>query len=212
MIEPDGAEVDTDPETCCVVVTAPSDGVVISVLSQSEQVLPAGAPLAEIGDPGDLEIVAHLLSSDAVRITQGGVAEIDEWGGGTLEARVRRVNPAAYTKVSALGIEEQRVDVVLDLLDPPENWTELGHDFRVMVRIPIWRGDDVVRVPIGALFRDGSDWAVYRIVDSTAQIVHVAIDHRNNQWAEVTEGLAPGDNVVLHPSDRVTDGVGVVSY
>jgi HlyD family secretion protein len=212
MIEPDGAAVDTDPETCCVVVTAPSDGVVISVLSQSEQVLPAGAPLAEIGDPGNIEIVAHLISADAVKISEGVMARLDEWGGGSLAARVRRVSPAAYTKVSALGIEEQRVDVVLDLVDPHEAWSRLGHEFRVMVHIPLWRGEDVVRVPIGALVRSGSAWAVYRIVEGAAKILPVAIDHRNNQWAEVTDGLTEGDEVVLHPSDRVTDGVGVVAY
>lgn len=212
VIEPDGAATDSDPDTCCVVVTAPSDGVVISVLSQSEQVLPAGAPLAEIGDPKNIEIVAHLISSDAVKIAQGVMARLDDWGGGSLVARVSRVNPAAYTKVSALGIEEQRVDVLLDLVDPHEAWQRLGHEFRVMVHIPLWRGDDVVRVPIGALVRSGGDWAVYRIVDGAAQVAPVMIDHRNNQWAEVLDGLALGDEVVLHPSDRVADGVSVVAY
>jgi len=212
LIEPEGASADTDPETCCVVVTAPSNGVVISVLSQSEQVLPAGAPLAEIGDPRNIEIVAHLISSDAVKIVQGVMARLDDWGGGNLAARVSRVSPAAYTKVSALGIEEQRVDVVLDLVDQHEVWQRLGHDFRVMVHIPLWRDDDVVRVPIGALFRVGSDWSVYRIVDGKAHVAPVTIDHRNNQWAEVIDGLTPGDEVVLHPSDRVADGVGVVAY
>jgi HlyD family secretion protein len=212
LIEPDGAMADQDPESCCVVVTAPTDGVVLNMLSESEQVLPAGAPLAEIGDPHNLEIIAHLLSSDAVRIEPGARASLDEWGGGSLSARVRLVNPAAYTKVSALGIEEQRVDVVLDLVDPRDAWRGLGHEFRVMVHIPVWSNDDVVRVPIGALFRRDNEWVVYRVVDGTARLTPVAIDHRNNQWAEVLAGLSAGDQVVLHPSDRVADGVAVEAY
>lgn len=210
LIEPDST--DTDIDACCVVVTAPTNGVVLRVLSESEQVLPAGAPLAEIGDPSNLEIVAHLLSSDAVRIAQAGHARLNEWGGGSLEARVRRINPAAYTKVSALGIEEQRVDIVLDLVDPQEAWQRLGHEFRVMVHIPIWTDDDAVRVPIGALFRQDKEWAVFRISEGRARLTPVVIDHRNNQWAEVLEGLEPGDLVVLHPSDSVDDGTRVESY
>lgn len=212
LIEPAGDEALEDPDSCCVVVSAPTDGVILNVLSQSEQVLPAGAPLAEIGDPSDMEIVAHLLSSDAVAIATGIAARLDDWGGGTLAARVNRVNPAAYTKVSALGIEEQRVDVVLDLVDPQDAWERLGHEFRVMVHIPIWKDDGAVRVPIGALFRRGSEWAVFRIVDDRAQLTPVVIDHRNNQWAEILHGLVPGDAVILHPSDRVEDGTKVESY
>jgi len=211
LIEPDG-DVESDGEACCVVVAAPTDGVVLDVLSESEQVLPAGAPLAEIGDPTNLEIVAHLLSSDAVRVARGSKARLDDWGGKSLAARVSRINPAAYTKVSALGIEEQRVDVVLDLVDAEDAWGRLGHDFRVMVHIPIWVDDDAVRVPIGALFRRGNEWAVYRVVDGRAEFTPVAIDHRNNRWAEVIDGLAPGDKVILHPSDRVEDGTRVESY
>lgn len=211
LIEPDSAA-ESDGEACCVVVTAPTDGVVLDVLSESEQVLPAGAPLAEIGDPANLEIVAHLLSSDAVKVAQGSKARLDDWGGKSLAARVSRINPAAYTKVSALGIEEQRVDVVLDLVDAEDARGRLGHDFRVMAHIPIWVDDDAVRVPIGALFRRGSEWTVFRVVDGRAELTPVAIDHRNNRWAEVIDGLAPGDTVILHPSDRVEDGTRVESY
>jgi len=211
LIEPDG-EAEDDGDACCVVVTAPTQGVVLDVLSESEQVLPAGAPLAEIGDPTNLEVVAHLLSSDAVKVTQGSKARLDDWGGESLAARVSRINPSAYTKVSALGIEEQRVDVMLDLLDPEDAWERLGHEFRVMVHIPIWIDDNAVRVPIGALFRRGSEWAVFRVVDGRAELTPVVIDHRNNRWAEVLEGLEPGDQVILHPSDRVEDGTKVESY
>jgi HlyD family secretion protein len=212
LIEPDLEVAETGPDAGCVTVTAPTDGVVLNLLSESEQVLPAGAPLAEIGDSANVEIVADLLSSDAVKVTPGMTARLDDWGGGTLSARVARVNPSAYTKVSALGIEEQRVGVILDLSDPQEAWQRLGHEFRVMVHIPIWRSEDAVRVPIGALFRRGSEWQVYRIVDGTAQLTPVEIGQRNNQWAEVLGGLSAGDAVVLHPSDSVTDGVGVVAY
>jgi HlyD family secretion protein len=211
LIEPD-SDAESDGDTCCVVVTAPTDGVVLDVLSESEQVLPAGAPLAEIGDPGNLEIVADLLSSDAVKIAQGSKARLDDWGGESLAARVSRINPAGYTKVSALGIEEQRVDVVLDLLDPQDAWNRLGHEFRVMVHIPFWTDEDALRVPIGALFRRGSEWAVFRVVDGRAELTPIVIDHRNNRWAEVIDGLAPGDEVILHPSDRVEDGTRVESY
>jgi HlyD family secretion protein len=211
LIEPDG-DVDADVESCCVVVAAPTDGVVLDVLSESEQVLPAGAPLAEIGDPRKIEIVAHLLSSDAVRVAQGSKARLDDWGGESLAARVSRINPAAYTKVSALGIEEQRVDVMLDLIDPEGAWDRLGHEFRVMVHIPVWTDEDAVRVPIGALFRRGDEWVVYRVVDGRAKLTPVVIDHRNNRWAEVVHGLVPGDEVILHPSDRVESGTKVESY
>jgi HlyD family secretion protein len=211
LIEPDG-DVDADVESCCVVVAAPTDGVVLDVLSESEQVLPAGAPLAEIGDPRKIEIVAHLLSSDAVTVAQGSKARLDDWGGESLAARVSRINPAAYTKVSALGIEEQRVDVMLDLIDPKGAWDRLGHEFRVMVHIPVWTDEDAVRVPIGALFRRGDEWVVYRVVDGRAKLTPVVIDHRNNRWAEVVHGLVPGDEVILHPSDRVESGTKVESY
>lgn len=211
LIEPDG-DVDADVESCCVVVAAPTDGVVLDVLSESEQVLPAGAALAEIGDPRKIEIVAHLLSSDAVKVAQGSKARLDDWGAESLAARVSRINPAAYTKVSALGIEEQRVDVMLDIIDPEGAWDRLGHEFRVMVHIPVWTDDDAVRVPIGALFRRGDEWVVYRVVDGKAELTPVVIDHRNNRWAEVVHGLAPGDEVILHPSDRVESGTKVQSY
>ncbi len=163
----------------------------------------------EIGDPRDMEIVVHLLSSDAAALAPGASALLDDWGGGTLRASVRRVDPAAYTKVSALGIEEQRVDVRLNLTDPPADWARLGHDFRVMVHIVTWENADVIRLPIGALFRKGSEWSVYKVVDGRAQSTTVVIGHRNSSLAEVVSGIAAGDTVVLHPSDRVADGVNV---
>lgn len=208
MIQP-GSE-DAGGGACCVQVRAPVDGVVLKVHAESAQVVQAGALIAEIGDPGDMEVVVDLLSTDAVKVKRGAEAEIVGWGGGeTLSARVRRVEPSAFTKVSALGIEEQRVNVMLDLLDPHTAWEALGHDYRVYVRIRVWRGEDVVRVPLAALFRLGADWAVFRVADGRAVTTKVTIDHRDTEHAEVTEGLAPGDSVILHPSDQVVDGVGV---
>jgi HlyD family secretion protein len=141
-----------------------------------------------------------------------GEARIDDWGGNTLRARVDRINPSAYTKVSALGIDEQRVDVFLDVIDPHDIWKRLGHEFRVMVHIPVWREPDVVRVPLGALFRSGNEWQVYVVEEGRARIRPVAIGQRNNEWAQLVDGLAVGETVILHPSDRVADGARVEPF
>jgi HlyD family secretion protein len=208
LIEP-GSEAAAGRDTCCVTVLAPADGIVLKLLSESEQVVSAGGPLIEIGNPRDIGIIVRLMSSDAVGVAPGAIARIDGWGGPELTARLRRIDPAAYTKVSALGIEEQRVDAVFDLIEPYEAWQRLGHDYRVMVHIPTWRSETALRLPLGALFRRGNDWHVFRIVDEAAVLTPIAIDHRNNRFAEVVDGLAEGDVVVLHPSDRVADGVKV---
>jgi HlyD family secretion protein len=207
LIEPDQLTVTSSGDSCCVVAHSPVDGVVLKLSAESEKVVLGGAPLVEVGDPRDLEIVTRLLSADAVNVTPGAAARLDEWGGPVLNAKVRRIEPAGYTKVSALGIEEQRVDTILDLTDPYETWKRLGHAFRVMVHITTWEADDVVRVPLGALFRRGSEWNVFRVVGGRAVITPVTIDHRNERFAEATGGLAEGDQVVLHPSDRVADKV-----
>jgi HlyD family secretion protein len=209
LIQPNAEESSSD-STCCVKVRAPVDGVVLKVHAESAQVVAAGALIAEIGDPQDMEVVVDLLSTDAVQVEKGAAARIEGWGGEeTLAAKVRRIDPSAFTKVSALGIEEQRVNVVLDLMDPRAAWERLGHEFRVFVRIRVWRGEDVVRVPLAALFRSGDQWSVFKVVDGHAELTPVAIDHRDNSFAEVADGLAAGDVVVLHPSDQVVDGVAV---
>jgi len=210
LIEPDQAEVNPSRDACCLTVRAPVDGVVLKVASRSEQVVQAGAQLVEIGDPDNMEVIVHLLSSDAVKVRVGAAATLTDWGGeGELDARVISIDPAAYTKVSALGIEEQRVDAVLELLGGPEAWAGLGHDFRVMVHITLWQDENGLRVPVGALFRRGGEWHVFRDVDGTAALTPVEIGRRNNDFAEVIDGLDEGDRVVLHPSDRVADGVEV---
>jgi HlyD family secretion protein len=165
--------------------------------------------LLEIGDPLDLEVVADLLSTDAVRIKRGSSVQIDGWGGSAIKGRVTRVDPAGFLKVSALGIEEQRVRTTIDFSDSSEVWSRLGHDYRVVVHVIVWSAEDVLTVPVGALFRKGNDWAAYSVNGGRARTKIVKIGHRNAQIAEVVSGLTVGDRVVLHPSDRVREGSAV---
>lgn len=193
-----------------VPVTAPVSGVVLRRIRESETVVPAGDPLVEIGDPTRLEIVADLLSTDAVRVPAGARAIIEQWGGQrTLEARVRRVEPAGFTKISALGVEEQRVNVILDFVDPSAAGAALGDAYRVEVRVVVWEARDVLKVPTSALFREGPDWAVYLVEDGRVRRAVVALGHRTGQEAEVTSGLPEGARVVLHPGDTLTAGARV---
>lgn len=204
------AEEQPRSEGCCIQLRAPVSGRVLKIDTESEQVVPAGKPLIEIGDPSNLEIVVNLLSRDAVRVEPDATGWVDSWGGPTpLKARVVRVNPTAFTKVSALGIEEQRVETILDFTDPPERWQRLGHEFRVIVRISVWRRDDVVQVPLGALFRQGAQWAVYVFDDGRALLRNIEIGERNLESAQVLSGLKPGDRVILHPSDQIRPDVAV---
>ena len=198
----------TDP-ACCIQLRAPVTGSVLRRVQESEAVVQVGAPLLEIGDALDLEVVADLLSTDAVQIKPGFRVRIDGWGGSTVEGRVKRVEPAGFLKVSALGIEEQRVRVVIDFSDPPEMWSSLGHDYRVTVHIVIWASTGVLTVPVGSLFREGEDWAVFAVVNGRARVTPIKIGHRNSRFAQVISGLADGDGVVLHPSDRISDGTSV---
>jgi len=208
LIQP-GAEAEK-PANCCVQVLAPVSGRVLKVITESETVVQAGTALLEIGDPTDLEVVVDLLSRDAVRVRPGAKAVIDNWGGKPLNATVERIDPAAFTKVSALGIEEQRVKTILKIDSPKNEWTELGHEFRIVARITVWQDDNAVMVPLAALFREGDDWAVFKIDGTAARLQKVGIGERNLHVAEVIEGLAPGDRVILHPSDTVSDGVEIV--
>lgn len=202
--DPSSGVLDT---ACCVDVRSPESGRVLKVLHTSEQAVQIGTPLLEIGDPASLEIVVELLSSDAIKIREGAPAIIDSWGGSRpLTARVRRIESAGFTKVSALGIEEQRVRVVLDLLGADRTAHGLGHEFRVFARIRQWEASAVARVPIGALFRTGRNWAVFKSVDGRAVLSTIEIGHRNADFAEVLAGLRIGDRVVLHPSDRLVQG------
>ena len=191
-----------------VPITAPVSGRVLTITSASERVVAAGDPLLEIGNPGDLEIQADFLSADAVRINPGQRVIIDGWGGDhPLTGRVRSVEPFGFTKISALGIEEQRVNVIVDFLDTPDMWERLGHGYQVEARVVLWEADAVLTVPLTALFRDGEAWAVFTEQGGRARLTTVQLGQRNGLVAEVTDGLAAGDHVVAHPSNRVRDGV-----
>jgi HlyD family secretion protein len=210
LIQP-GAGSEGGNITCCVDVRAPTGGRVLKLLVESTQVVAAGTPLLDIGDPTDLEVIVDLLSTDAVKVETGAHAYIERWGGaGTLAARVTRIEPAGFKDVSALGIEEQRVKVHLDLKQTKASSGKLGHDYRVFVRIVIWRKDDAVRVPVSALFRKWPDWAVFVVADGHARLRVIHIGHRNADHAEVLGGLKVGEQVVLHPSDRIKDKTAVV--
>ena len=171
----------------------------------------AGDPLFELGTTEQLEVLVEMLSEDAVKVRAGAPAVIEGWGGGqVLNGVVRRVEPFGFTKISALGIEEQRVNVIVDFADPRTAWERLGHGYRVDVAIQTWKGDDVLQVPIGALFRKRNQWDAYTV--DAMGIVHlqpVAIGHMNNRSAEVLSALSAGDAVILHPSDQIQDGIRV---
>ena len=193
-----------------VPIIAPVSGRVLRVLHESEAVLQAGSAIIDVGDPGLLEIVADLISEDAVKVRVGDAATITDWGGaGVLNARVRRVEPSGFTKVSALGVEEQRVNVLLDFTDPRSRWDRIADGFRVIVHIAIWHAPQVLRVPASAMFRKGNDWAVFAVRDGRARLTTIAVGHSNDDVAEVRMGLRSGDRVVLHPSDRIADGTRV---
>jgi HlyD family secretion protein len=188
-------------------IRAPIDGVVLWRHRESEAVVAAGEPLLDLGDPADLEIVADLLSSDAVRVSPGTLVRIAHWGGeAELMARVRRVEPSGFTKISALGVEEQRVNVIADFVDPAEAWRALGDRFRVEVRVVVWEGQDVVKAPTSSLFRHAGGWAVFVVDAGRAHLRPVEIGQRNGLEAQVVSRLAVGDVVIVHPADTIEDG------
>ena len=190
-----------------VVVRSPVDGTVLSRLRESEGTVPAGEPLLVIGNPGRLEIVVDLLSTDAVRVAPGARATVSGWGGdSTLDAIVRLVEPSGFTATSALGVDEQRVNVVLDLVDAAA-CAPLGDAYRADVSIVLWEAPDVIRVPTSALFRDGERWAVFVARNGRAQRTFVELGHQTGQEAEVLAGLSAGESVIVHPPDRIRDGV-----
>jgi HlyD family secretion protein len=202
LIEGDGSVAGA----CCVSVVAPASGRVLAVYTESEQVLQPGTLLMDIGDPEALEIQVDVLSSDAVRIEPGAQATIVDWGGAPLRAQVASVDPMATTKVSALGIEEQRTRIVLHLLDGPETRPGLGHGYRVTANIVVWSAHDLTLVPLSALFRSGQDWSVFVIEDGTARLRLLELGQRNSEFAEVTKGLDVDETVIVHPGDTVADG------
>jgi len=206
LIEPRAASVTAR----AVTIRAPVAGRILRVLQQSESVIAQGAPIMEIGDPGDLEVVAELLSSDAARISAGAAATIDAWGEGPpLRGRVRLVEPYGFLKVSALGVEEQRVNVIIAPVDPPAAWRAVGHGYRVEVAVTVWQAETVVRTPVAALFRSQGRWAVFKVEGGRARLRFVEMGQNNGDQAEVRSGLNPGDQVVLHPNQSLADGARV---
>lgn len=192
----------------CLDVYSPVSGSVLRVLQESEAVVTSGTPLLEVGNPADLEIVVDLLSSDAVRVEPGQRVLVEAWGGeGTLNGVVRRIEPFGFTKVSALGIEEQRVNVRVELTDPPQRWQRLGHGYRVEPRIVLAAVESVLTVPRGALFREGGDWAVFVLDNGRAVLRTVELGLQNGLAAEIRSGLSEGERVVLQPGERVSPNV-----
>jgi HlyD family secretion protein len=188
---------------------SPIDGIVLRVLQESESLVAAGTPLIEVGNPEQLEVVADLLSTDAVKVQPGMAVDLSGWGGDTsLGGRVRLVEPAGFTKISALGVEEQRVNVLIDFVDV-HGAKKLGDRYRVEVAIVIWERAGVLKVPTSALFRTGEAWAVFAVRDGKAVRTTVQIGQRSALEAEMLSGLSDGDQVIVHPGDTVEDGVSV---
>lgn len=194
-----------------VEVKSPVSGRILKVMQESETVVTPGLQILEVGDPADIEIEAEILSRDAVAIKPGDSVEVEQWGGeNPLKGRVRRVEPAAFTKISALGVEEQRVIVLSDLVDIPETAKTLGDRYRVEVRVAVWHSDDALIVPAGSLFREGNAWKTYLFSGGTAKLTAVEAGHSDGRFTEILSGISAGDEVLLHPPDTVKDGTAVI--
>jgi len=208
LIDPTAAAVERD--RAAIPLVAPVSGRILRVLHENEAVVAAGTPILEIGDPKNLEIVVELISEEAVKVHEDAPATITDWGGNVpLNARVRRIEPSGFTKVSSLGVEEQRVNILLDLTDPVQKWATLADGFRVIANIQIWQQHDAVQVPVSALFRNGQGWAVFAVRSGRAALTPVEVGRSNESKSQIVRGLKVGDQVVVHPSDRVSDGVRV---
>ncbi|HEX4461049.1 MAG TPA: HlyD family efflux transporter periplasmic adaptor subunit, partial [Polyangia bacterium] len=193
-------------------IAAPASGQVLRVIRQSEGVVSAGSELVEIGDPSVLEVAVELLTVEAVRVRPGMAAYIDHWGGpGTLAARVRSVEPSGFTKVSALGVEEQRVRVILDLTAPASDWRALGDHFRVEAHIVAWQTDATLRLPTAALFRRGDAWATYEVVGGRAQTRRLQVGQQSSDVAAINGGIGEGALVILRPGESLADGARIAA-
>jgi len=193
-------------------ISSPVAGQVLKVFQESEGVAQGGTPILEVGDPTALEVVVDVLSQDATRIPTGAATLIERWGGkNPLRGHVRVVEPSAFTKLSALGVEEQRVNVIIDMDDDRELWSTLGDGYRVEARISVWEGTDVLKVPASAVFRSDEAWATFVVEEGTAVVRAVELGETNGLETEVLSGLDEGDAVIAYPSDSVRDGVSVRS-
>jgi HlyD family secretion protein len=193
-----------------VVVRSPVDGVVLRVFQESARLVLGGTELLEVGDPRDLEVRVEVLSRDGVAARPGSAVLLERWGGeGALNARVRLVEPAAFTKVSALGVEEQRVNLIADFVDAPERREGLGDGYRVEARIVVWEAADVLKAPAGALFQQGGGWKTFVVEGGRARLREVEVGRSNGVETQVLRGLAAGERVIVYPGDRVRDGAWV---
>jgi HlyD family secretion protein len=198
----------TDPsrmESGLVNVTSPSAGRVLRRPQESEAVITIGTPIVEVGDPRHVEVIAEFLSQDAVKMKPGAAAQIENWGGPPLPAVVDRVEPVAHTKISALGVEEQRTNVILQFKGGPSDSLQ-AHDFRVDVRVVVGEAKNALRVPLGALFRQGQGWALYKVVDGRAALTEVQVAEADPHFRAITSGVTEGDSVIVFPSAAISDG------
>ena len=193
-----------------VIIRTPISGSVLKISHESEGVVREGESLIEIGDPHLLEVEVDVLSADAVKIKTGTPVLFERWGGDSpLKGRVRVIEPAGFTKISALGVEEQRVLVISDIVSPPGEWEQLGDGYRVEASFILWENNSVLQIPASALFRYGDSWAVFVRKDRKAALRKVEIGYRNGLSAEITSGLAEGESVITHPDSSIRDGTRV---
>jgi len=213
LLQPDknGSELNEgNNDHCHICIHSPVDGRVLRILHKSESIVPVGTALVEIGNPADLEVNIEMLSTNAVKVTVGDEALIKRWGGNEdIKAVVRVIEPSGFTKISALGVEEQRVNVILSFTDPREKWQNLGDAFRVEAAIIIDRAEDALIIPLSALFRENEKWSVFRVIAGQVTLQHVTLGKRNDRFAEIISGLEVNQQVIIHPGNNVSAGVKV---
>jgi len=196
---------------CQVCIHSPVDGMVLRILHKSESIVPVGTPLVEIGNPADLEINIEMLSTNAVNVKVGDEALIKRWGGNEdIKARVRVIEPSGFTKISALGVEEQRVNVILSFTDPIEKWQALGDAFRVEAAIITARVDSIIKIPLSALFRQNEIWSVFKVINGKVVLQAVEVGHKNDRFAEIKSGLDLDEQIIIHPGNNIEEGISVV--
>lgn len=210
LVQPEEQEESGNGGDCHICIHSPVDGRVLRILHKSESIVAVGTPLVEIGNPVDLEVSIEMLSTNAVKVKAGDDALIKRWGGEQdIKARVRLIEPSGFTKVSALGVEEQRVNVILTFTDPKEKWQSLGDAFRVEAAIIIDKAENVITVPLSALFRQEEKWSVFKVVDGYVVLQGVEVGRRNDRFAEIISGLAADEQVISYPGNKVAAGVRV---
>lgn len=210
LLQPEPIE-EMKNEVCQICIYSPVDGHVLRILHKSESIIPAGTALVEIGDPRDLEINIEMLSTNAVKVNVGDKAFIKRWGGTEdLAAVVKVIEPSGFTKISALGVEEQRVNVILALTEPYEKWRSLGDAFRVEAEIIIEQMTNTITIPLSALFRQNGNWSVFKVIDGVVVLQAVTVGKRDNFSTEIIEGISVGEQVIVHPNNSVQAGIKVM--